>query len=52
MKNAERKCHAFWKTNKNPITMQRDETPEEYQLITAARKERASGRTDKFNFNN
>ena len=50
MKNTESKCHAFWKTNKNPITMQRDETPEEYQFITASRKERASAR--KFNFNN
>tara|TARA_B110000027_G_C16044042_1_gene266788 strand:+ start:223 stop:411 length:189 start_codon:yes stop_codon:yes gene_type:complete len=23
MKNTETKCHAFWKTNRNPITMKK-----------------------------
>ena len=42
MKNTESKCHAFWKTNRNPITMQKDETPEMYQINTASRKRRVS----------
>ena len=48
----ETKCHAFWKTNKNPITMQKDEDPAYYRMTAEATKARTKASSNKFNFNN
>ena len=46
------KCHRFWLTGKNPITMVKDEDPAYYRMTAEATKERTKASSNKFNFNN
>lgn len=48
----ETKCHRFWLTNKNPITMVKDEDPAYYRMTSEATKARRGNKSNKFNFNN
>ena len=57
----ETKCHAFWKTNRNPITMKKcaDEKglhirnqSKEQVIALADWRQRKIDRRDNFNFNN
>ena len=60
MKNTETKCHAFWKTNRNPITMKKcaDESKlhiqnqSKEQDVALDRWRENNGRTNNFNFKN
>jgi len=59
MKNTESKCHAFWKENRNPITMKRcieenylhrdNKSPEDIERLLRFREGTSKS---KFNFNN
>ena len=56
MKNVETKCHRFWLSNLNPITMKKDDNElslanlSKETMILRGRSPRNIG--DKFNFNN
>ena len=56
MKNVETKCHRFWLSNLNPITMKKDDNElslanlSKETMILRGRSPRNMG--DKFNFNN
>ena len=60
MKNSESKCHAFWKTNRNPITMKKCNeentlhihNQSKEQDVALERWREDKGRTNNFNFNN
>ena len=56
----ESKCHAFWKTNRNPITMQKcadegklhkDNQSKEQLIALADWRQRKIDRRDNFEFN-
>jgi len=57
----ETKCHAFWKTNRNPITMKKCADEKKLHIHNQSReqeieleqwRERKIDRRDKFEFNN
>ena len=57
MKNTESNCHAFWKTNRNPITMQKCENETKLHLSQKSQvdkilTEKYSARKMRFDYEN
>ena len=60
MKTTETKCHAFWKTNRNPITMKKCSEENELHIHNRSTEQDVAlerwrdnhGRTNSFNFKN
>lgn len=61
MKKTETKCHRFWLTNRNPITMKKCSEENELHIHNQSREQEVAldrwrdninQRNDKFNFNN
>lgn len=59
--NNEAKCHAFWKTGRNPITMKkcseekllhRHNKSKEQEIMTDQRRQRVIEKREGFQFNN
>ena len=48
----ETKCHRFWLTGVNPITMKKDENPEDYLIMISSLKRKRALDSKKFKYIN